>query len=60
MVGCVFGLARISSASWTARRSTRAVLEHRVQERTRELSERQQDLERVNHELAQASVTPIR
>ena len=33
------------------------VLEQRVQERTRELSERQQELERVNRELAQASVT---
>jgi diguanylate cyclase (GGDEF)-like protein len=32
-------------------------LEQRVQERTRELSERQQELERVNRELAQASVT---
>ena len=33
------------------------VLEQRVQERTRELSERQQELERVNNELAQASIT---
>ncbi len=33
------------------------VLEQRVQERTRELSERQQELERVNDELAQASIT---
>ncbi len=33
------------------------LLEVRVQERTRELSERQRELERVNEELAQASVT---
>ncbi len=53
--------ARPSSASQQRKLAREAeyarVLEQRVQERTRELSERQQELERVNDELAQASIT---
>ena len=53
----VLGLVRMQQRRLRREAEYARVLEQRVQERTRELSERQQDLERVNHELAQASIT---
>ncbi len=53
----VLGLVRVQHRKLQREAEYARVLEQRVQERTRELSERQQDLERANHELAQASIT---
>lgn len=56
-VGCVLGLVRMQRRKYEREAEYARTLERRVQERTRELSERQVELERVNNELAQASVT---
>jgi len=57
LAGCVIGMVRVQQRKFDREAKYARVLEFRVQERTRELSERQQDLERVNEELAQASIT---
>jgi diguanylate cyclase (GGDEF)-like protein len=57
LAGCVIGMVRVQQRKFDREAEYARVLEFRVQERTHELSERQQDLERVNQELAQASIT---
>jgi diguanylate cyclase (GGDEF)-like protein len=56
-IGLVFGLVRMQRRKYEREAEYARTLERRVQERTRELSERQVELERVNQELAQASIT---
>ena len=56
-VGCVLGLVRMQRRKYEREAEYARTLERRVQERTHELSERQVELERVNQELAQASIT---
>ncbi len=55
--GSVFGMVRFQQRKLDREAEYARMLEVRVEERTRELSERQLELERVNHNLAQASVT---
>ena len=57
LAGSIFGMVRIQQRKFDREVEYARELESRVQERTRELSERQHDLERANDELAQASVT---
>jgi diguanylate cyclase (GGDEF)-like protein len=57
VVGAVVGMARVQQRKLDKEAEYARVLEFRVQERTQELSHRQRDLERVNQELAQASIT---
>ena len=57
LAAVVLGLVRVQQRKLQREAEYARVLEQRVQERTRELSERQQELERVNDELAQASIT---
>jgi diguanylate cyclase (GGDEF)-like protein len=57
LVGAMLGMARIQQRKFDREAEYARVLEFRVQERTRELSARQHDLEKANHELAQASIT---
>jgi diguanylate cyclase (GGDEF)-like protein len=57
LVGGVVAVIRIQQRRFDREAEYARALEQRVQERTRELSERQLELERVNQELAQASVT---
>jgi diguanylate cyclase (GGDEF)-like protein len=57
LVGCVFGMVRVQQRKFDKEAEYARVLEFRVQERTRDLSERQLELERVNEELAHASIT---
>jgi len=57
ILAAVLGVVQAQRRKLQRKAEYARVLEQRVQERTRELSERQQELERVNRELAQASVT---
>jgi diguanylate cyclase (GGDEF)-like protein len=57
LLGGVLGMARVQKRKLDKEAEYARVLEFRVQERTHELSQRQQELERVNEELAQASIT---
>ncbi|MGE5718678.1 MAG: two-component regulator propeller domain-containing protein [Nocardioidaceae bacterium] len=57
LVGSILALVRFQQRKFAREAEYARVLETRVQERTRELSERQMELERVNEELAQVSVT---
>ncbi len=57
LAGVVLALVRIQRRKFEREAEYARTLELRVQERTHELSERQVELERVNQELAQASVT---
>jgi diguanylate cyclase (GGDEF)-like protein len=57
LAGCVLGVVRVQKRKFDKEAEYARVLELRVQERTRALSERQLELERVNEELAQASIT---
>ena len=57
LVGAMLGMARVQQRKFDREAEYARVLEFRVQERTRELSERHRDLEKANHELAQASIT---
>ena len=57
LAGGVFGMVRVQQRKFDREAEYARVLESRVQERTQELSERQLELERVNEELAQASIT---
>jgi len=57
LVGCVLAVVLRQQQKFAREAEYAHQLELRVQERTRELSERQLELERVNHELAQASIT---
>jgi diguanylate cyclase (GGDEF)-like protein len=56
-IAFVFGLVRMQRRKFEREAEYARTLERRVQERTHELSERQVELERVNQELAQASIT---
>src|SRR5260370_4857757 len=53
----MIGMAGIEQRKFDREAEYARVLEFRVQERTRELSERQRELEKPNHDLAQASIT---
>ncbi len=53
----LFGVVRVQQRKFAREAEYARVLEFRVQERTKALSERQLELERVNEELAQASIT---
>jgi diguanylate cyclase (GGDEF)-like protein len=55
--GCIFGFVRVQQRKFDREAEYARVLEARVQERTQELSQRQLELEKVNQELAQASIT---
>jgi diguanylate cyclase (GGDEF)-like protein len=55
--GSVLGMVRVQQRKLDREAEYGRMLEVRVEERTRELSERQLELERVNHNLAQASIT---
>jgi diguanylate cyclase (GGDEF)-like protein len=57
LAGGVLGLARVQQRKFDREAEYARELESRVQERTKALSERQFELERVNQELAQASIT---
>ena len=57
LAGGVFGVVRVQQRKFDKEAEYARVLESRVQERTKALSERQLELERVNEELAQASIT---
>jgi diguanylate cyclase (GGDEF)-like protein len=57
LVGLIVAVVRIQRRKFEREAEYARTLEMRVQERTRELSERQVELERVNLELAQASIT---
>jgi diguanylate cyclase (GGDEF)-like protein len=56
-LSAVYGFVRIQQRKLLREAEYARVLEQRVQERTRELSEQKSELLRVNAELAQASVT---
>jgi diguanylate cyclase (GGDEF)-like protein len=56
-VGGLMGVARSQKRKFDKEIEYARVLEFRVQERTRELSQRQADLEKANDELARASIT---
>ncbi len=53
----ILGVVGIQHRKFAREAEYARVLEMRVRQRTQELSDRQQDLERVNRELAEASVT---
>jgi diguanylate cyclase (GGDEF)-like protein len=55
--GSVLGMARVQQRKLDREAEYARMLETRVEERTRELSDRQRELERVNNDLAQASIT---
>ena len=57
LFGGVLGLARVQQRKFDREAEYSRELESRVQERTKALSERQLELERLNTELAQASIT---
>ncbi|HUG54558.1 MAG TPA: two-component regulator propeller domain-containing protein, partial [Vicinamibacteria bacterium] len=57
LMGAMLGMARIQQRRFDHEAEYARVLEFRVQDRTRELSERQRDLEKANRELSQASLT---
>jgi diguanylate cyclase (GGDEF)-like protein len=57
LVGAGMGVARSQKRKFAREAEYARVLEYRVQERTRELSLRQVDLEKANDELAKASIT---
>jgi diguanylate cyclase (GGDEF)-like protein len=57
LAGGILGLVRVQQRKFDREAEYARVLESRVQERTRELSQRQLQLERANQELAQASIT---
>jgi diguanylate cyclase (GGDEF)-like protein len=57
LAGAGAALVRVQQRKLAREAEHARQLEERVQERTRELSERQRELERVNEELAQASIT---
>jgi diguanylate cyclase (GGDEF)-like protein len=56
-VGGLVGVARNQKRKFEKEQEYARILEFRVQERTRELSQRQLDLEKANDELARASIT---
>ena len=56
-VGGLVGVARSQKRKFDKEARVRARAGYRVQERTRELSQRQLDLEKANDELARASIT---
>jgi diguanylate cyclase (GGDEF)-like protein len=55
--GSVLGMARVQQRKLDREAEYARMLETRVEERTRELSARQLELERLNNDLAQASIT---
>jgi diguanylate cyclase (GGDEF)-like protein len=57
LLGGVVGMARVQQRKLDRELEYARVLEFRVQERTQELSQRQRELEHLNEELAQASIT---
>lgn len=57
LAGAIAGVLRIQQRKLAAEAEHARLLEMKVQERTRELSERQLALERANEELAKASIT---
>ena len=57
LLGGLGGMARVHQRTLGKEVEYARVLESRVQQRTQELAQRHQDLERVNLELAQASIT---
>jgi len=57
LISVALGLVRVQRRKFEREAEYARTLELRVEERTRELSDRQADLERLNDELAQASIT---
>jgi diguanylate cyclase (GGDEF)-like protein len=57
LIAGILGVVHVQQRRFAREAEYAHVLELRVQERTRELSERQQELEQANDELAKASVT---
>ena len=57
LVGALAGVTRSQKRKFAREAEYARILEYRVQERTRELSLRQVDLEKANDELARASIT---
>ena len=57
LVGALVGVTRSQKRKFAREAEHARILEYRVQERTRELSLRQVDLEKANDELARASIT---
>jgi diguanylate cyclase (GGDEF)-like protein len=57
ILGGILGLTRVQQRKFEREAEYARALEDRVHERTRELSDRQDELQRLNDELAQASIT---
>ena len=57
LISGIFGFVRVQRRKFEREAEYARSLELRVEERTRELSDRQADLERLNDELAHASIT---
>jgi PleD family two-component response regulator len=57
LLGCVVGFVQVQRRKVEREAEYNRLLEKQIQERTRELSARKADLEKVNRKLAKASIT---